>query len=1040
MSKRKREKADEESATTEQPKKVKKQRTNATRTAQAKAPSDAAAKHIKIQESDQVPPDKRNEKLARKLAQREEKVLEKLQQDESGRKDGIKTGEDHEDTGLVPRKVRESFEGGQMARSRNPHKSRKREGEGGQKSGGKHKDRTVRSSGKKDEDKAVETATWKVSDSVGGQMLDVDPVFSPDEKFLLVAYSTSIAVYSTSTSLLVRKLRIYKADSISAFAFSSTEQSHLYFSTISGTIEKWDWIEGLRLNRWRISSSIYSLVTAKHNQDDSGSDLVYTIDRKGQGQWLLSVHRLAGREECAKTDVKTLLTNQQALSSVKVLGNGRVIVATSGSQLILGTSDEPAPSPLNDVSYWWRVIECPEYIVSTDVRVRSSGEIKKMSKEGGSTSNTIDIVLGGLKGSIHIYEDLLRKLIKRDRAGKKSSADVTSRRLHWHRNSVQAVKWSADGNYVISGGQETTLVLWQLETEHRQYLPHLGAPVESIVVSPFGSSYGIRLADNSAMILSTSELQPTFSIAGIQIPAVQQAILPLPFVSTVTAATQKKRAIQRPRCPACASFSVPGRLLLAVPSATVSKQVSMTPPSASYLQTFDVGAAHQFSRQALTRTKITTLNMGPESNIVEEPNVTHIQTSSNGQWLASVDEWMPPKRDLEPLAFNQERISEELVFREEIYLKFWSWDADTKVWELISRIDNPHAAPSGNPYDQGGVLDLVSDPSSVAFATVGEDGIVKTWKPAIRRRNGLEVKSKDGRSLTAWHCQHTTSLKMSEITTENGLLGAKLAYSQDGSILAVGLQSSMASPIYIIDPCSGEVRSTHTGLYAGPLLGLGIVHKYLVTLSDELCVYDLVDDKLKYGVHLLSHSLSLEKRFALSHLAADSHDSLFAIAVPQTAKTGLLSQLAIFDAEDATPQFLTELPSAVTTLLSSSGRKGFYAIDLTAQVRTIIPSGSMPSVPMTLPDDRAAPTRGLSDIFGDGHRILNQGDTSKDSGLSVAKFGSVTHEPDFGDDDAVVVSQDRLAEVFDVGPTHALPPVTQLFEQVASLYLGKGKG
>lgn len=264
-------------------------------------------------------------------------------------------------------------------------------------------------------------------------------------RFLLVAYGTSIAVYSTSTSLLVRQLRVYKAHSISGFAFSSMEQNHLYLSTISGTIEKWDWVQGLRLNQWKISSSIYSLVTAKQNQDDSGSDVVYTIDRKGQGQWLLSVHRLAGREEGAKTDVKTLFTNEQALSSVKVLGDGRVIIATSGSQLMLGSSDEPAPSPLKDVSYLWRVIECPEYIVSADVRIRSSEEIRKMSKGRGSMANVIDIVVGGLKGSIHIYEDLLRKLIKMDRKGKGGSADVTSRRLHWHRNAVQAVKWSADG-------------------------------------------------------------------------------------------------------------------------------------------------------------------------------------------------------------------------------------------------------------------------------------------------------------------------------------------------------------------------------------------------------------------------------------------------------------------------------------------------------------------------------------------------------------------------------------------------------------------
>lgn len=875
-------------------------------------------------------------------------------------------------------------------------------------------------------------------------------------RFLLIAYGTSIAVYSTSTSLLVRQIRIHKADSISAFAFSSTTQSHLYLSTISGNIEKWDWIEGLRLSHWRISSSIYTLVTAKQNLGAPGNDLVYTIDRKGQGPWLLSVHRLAGSEDGVKTDVKTLFTHQQAISSAKVLENSRLIVATSGSQLIFGSSDEPALSPLKDVSYTWRILECPEYIVSTDVRSRPFEKFQKMSKRGRSMENAIDIVVGGLKGSIHIYEDLVRKIIKRDHHTYKGSfVEATSRRLHWHRNAVQAVKWSADGecssfetlnllictgNYVISGGQETTLVLWQLETEHRQHLPHLGAAVESIVVSPFGSSYGIRLADNSAMILSTSELQPTFSIAGIQIPAVQQVRLPLPFVPTVTAATPKNGAVQRSRWPACTSLSGPGHLLMAVPPATTSKQSSMTPPNASYLQTFDVGAAHQISRQALTRTKVTTLNMGPESNIVEEPNVTHIQTSFDGQWLASVDEWMPPKRDVEPFAFNQERVLEELIFREEIYLKFWSWDVDTKVWELVSRIDNPHASPSGNPYDHGGIFGLVSDPSSVAFATVGEDGIVKTWKPTIRRRNGLEVKSKDGKGLTTWHCQHITPLEMSEFTTENGLLGAKLAYSQDGSVLAAGLQSSIASPIYIIDTYSGEIKSVHTGLYLGQLIGLGIVHKYLVTLSDELCVYDLVDDKLEYGVDLPIHGLPWDKRSALSHLAVDTHGSLFAIAIPQNPDTGLVSKVIIFDPADSTPQFQTNSPSIVTTLLSVSGRKGFYAIDSAAQVRVITPGHSMPSVSTTLPEDRGAPNRGLNDLFGNEHRMLTQGDSSKDAGLSIVKFDRVTHEPRLEGDEVVVVSQDRLAEVFDVGPTYALPPVTQLFEQVASLYSGKVKG
>ena len=595
------------------------------------------------------------------------------------------------------------------------------------------------------------------------------------------------------------------------------------------------------------------------------------------------------------------------------------------------------------------------------------------------------------------------------------------------------------GNYIISGGQETTLVLWQLETEQRQHLPHLGAAIESIVVSPFGSSYAIRLADNSAMILSTTELRPTFSIAGIQLPAIQQQRLPLPFVPTATAAT-KKYADLRSSIPACASIFSPGHLLLAVPPTTTSKQSSMTPPKASYLQTFDIGSAHQISRQALTRTKVTTLNMGPELNIVEEPNVTLIHTSSDGQWLASVDEWMPPKKDVEPLTFNQARVLEELVVREEIYLKFWSWNVQSKMWELISRMDNPHAHPSGNPYDQGRVLDLVSDPSSVAFATVGEDGVVKMWRPAVRRRNGLEVKGKDGRSLRTWHCQHAVPLETSELVTGKGSLGAKIAYSQDGSILAAGVQSSVASPIYIIDTYSGEIKSIHTGQYAGPLIGLGIVYKYLVTLSDELRVYDLVDERLQYGISLPNHGLSPEKRFAWSHLAVNAHDSLFAIAVPQTKNTKPESQVAIFDPADAIPQFLATLPNIVTTLVSASGRKGFYAIDSAAQVRSITLGQAIPSVPMTLPEDLAAPGSGLNDLFGVGRRMRTEGGESQDAGLAVAELGNVIEEAQLGNEGPAVVSQDKLAEVFEVGPGHALPPVMELFEQVAMLYCGKVEG
>ena len=584
-------------------------------------------------------------------------------------------------------------------------------------------------------------------------------------------------------------------------------------------------------------------------------------------------------------------------------------------------------------------------------------------------------------------------------------------------------------------------MLWQLETGQKQKLPHLGAPIESIVVSPSGSSYSVRLADNSAMILSTSELKPTFSTTGIQTPsAIPSNRVELPFPPTVDASVQDIKAAQRLRYPACISL---GHLLLAVPPSVTSRQGSTTPQNSSYLQTFDIGGGQHLSRQALTRTKVTDLNMGPESNTIEEPNITHIQASADCQWLATADEWMPPKGDLAPLAFNQKRVVEQQIFRQEVYLKFWSWKDETKTWELVSRIDNPHASQTGNPYDQGRVLELASDPSTPAFATIGEDGIVKTWRPAIRRRHGLEVRSKDGISLTTWHCKHTVSLESAEPITQKSAQGAKLAYSQDGSVLAAGLQSSTPSPIYLIDAYSGEIRSVQTGLYSGPLLGLGIINKYLITLAHEICVWDLVTDERQYGIHLKSHGLSLDKQLGVTHLAVDSQNSLFAIAVPElgqgtNATTTLKSQIAIFNPMDASPLFLTSLRNTITNLLPATRRNGFYAIDSAAEVRTLTTNQAGHSLSMTLLEDEKTTSRGLNDIFGDGQSTKAVGDgAGKHAGLMTSNIENVTREPRVQEDDAVVVSSDRLAEIFDVGPAYALPPVTELFEQVASLYSGR---
>ena len=292
------------------------------------------------------------------------------------------------------------------------------------------------------------TEGWKTSNPVGGQMLDLDPIFSLDEKHLLVAYSTSVAVYSTSTSMLVRRLPVPRAGTITGLSLDPSNHEHAYITTASRDIERWNWKQGARSSTWTLSSNIHALAASSHSLEGQRDDLMYTIDKKEGGQWLLSAHRLGGAD--SRTEVKTLLKYDDRISAFKVLEAGKVIVATSRHQLIIGTSDLPVPSKLSDVRYLWRVVDCPEWIVSFDVRSRPSERTSKTKYgKGGALLEAIDVAVGGLKGSIHVYEDLFQKLLRKERAGKAgNSEDIASRTLHWHRNAVLTVKWSLDGKSI----------------------------------------------------------------------------------------------------------------------------------------------------------------------------------------------------------------------------------------------------------------------------------------------------------------------------------------------------------------------------------------------------------------------------------------------------------------------------------------------------------------------------------------------------------------------------------------------------------------
>lgn len=175
MTKRKREKADEESAAPEQLKGIKKRKTDTT-----KAPT-AVPKQPETEGYAQVDLESRSAKFARRHVKRERRALKAQQRKELERKADFKTGEYDGNIGVVgvqegkhSEKEQNAVERGEEVGPRLTVKQKSKKE--------KRQDRNVQSSGKKSKEKGVKVAKWNVSDPLGGQMLDVDPVFSPDEK------------------------------------------------------------------------------------------------------------------------------------------------------------------------------------------------------------------------------------------------------------------------------------------------------------------------------------------------------------------------------------------------------------------------------------------------------------------------------------------------------------------------------------------------------------------------------------------------------------------------------------------------------------------------------------------------------------------------------------------------------------------------------------------------------------------------------------------------------------------------------------------
>ncbi|KAI5303854.1 hypothetical protein KEM56_007119 [Ascosphaera pollenicola] len=821
------------------------------------------------------------------------------------------------------------------------------------------------------------SSEWSVSQVTGGRFNDCDPVLTVDRKHLILSLDNTVQVYSIATSLIVRTLHptTTTAGVVIGHGLSSSNENHLYVSFSSGEITLWDWTNGTEITSFKQQeSNVHLALSAASNSSGTVSDVVFVLGASPLGSGTVYAHVLAGDEKQA---VKPILRSGKALQFLQASSDGRTVIAAGGDQLVIGYTSQNAVVDFDNLTYNWLELSLPLAVTCMDIREdqpQSETTLKRSTRSRG-----VDLVLGDKGGAILLYRDIVGSLL---RMGKDQKAKLNPNRFHWHRFGVKAVRWSRDGNYLISGGVENVLVLWQLDSGRKQFLPHLSSHICSLAVSPNGDAYAAKLADNSAMVLSTAELRPIANVTGLQLADVWRE--------------------KRPSPSALHPLN-PEHLLLAVASAPTLSSISSSPNS--FLQTFDIRSGRHISRQALTRTNVSVHATGPNGTELTTPNVTHLQMTSDGEWLATVDEWAQYKSDTSVCSPTILQSGE----RREIFLKFWRWNESSRSWDLNTRVESPHFKINvGSTL----ILDVSVNPDATMFATIGGDSTIRIWTPRIRPRQkqkGRDVGSHP--DLVTWKCHRSISLKSHLLPTKH----TRLAFSPDGSVLAVSWSDKKSKGVvHLINPHTGEICHSRYGLFAGDIKSLGFINRHLVILCERLLVWDIIADKVESAV--VQSETSPGSIASPDLLAVNPTDNNFAIVF--TGDNGAKSTLMILSPQSFVPLFKTALDGRCVSLLLDAKSGNYVVVDSMARVLRISSRWEKgiadESVESSLALDTSKPKHGLRQLLGQ----------------SAAMDRNSANVVESGEQEGRGATEKGLASILDVGPSFVFSGVQQLFRNV----------
>ncbi|KIP12046.1 hypothetical protein PHLGIDRAFT_399665 [Phlebiopsis gigantea 11061_1 CR5-6] len=516
------------------------------------------------------------------------------------------------------------------------------------------------------------TDEWAWRSLAESSASNVPPVFTRDGSYFFSASGPAVKIHSVETGSVVSTLNPANSsskpaaptgygDAVTSMVLSPHNPFQLLTASMDGCIRLWDFVDAVLLQTIDIAKPILQI--AAHEKFKG--EVCIAISR---GTKKLNANRNpTGEDNAAVMNVSltpTEATRQlpvQKPSSTRVVGKARytfgLSYSPSGAWLVAIGGHKAYVCRTSDLKAGFTKLVSPEKL--TCLAFHPTEDF---------------FATGDNKGIVRLWY-CLNDSIPTGVPDVEKKAPTTT--LHWHAHAVSSLTFTANGAYLLSGGEEAVLVIWQLHTGKKEFVPRVGAPISSITLSTVRSreeEYLLGLSDASFAFVRSGTLRISRTIAKVKLDPAITTDRPSPDTPVPLAA-----------------HSISSSLVL--PSSHPSSLQTYSPLTSTLISELEVSPTNRVSRR--------------EEKTLEPSRVEFATTSDSGDWLATVDS--RPAVD---------------GFRGEVYLKIWWWDRKASTWVLNTRIDRPHGLKKVTTVT---FRPRVKDVSALSLVTAGQDGSVKIW-------------------------------------------------------------------------------------------------------------------------------------------------------------------------------------------------------------------------------------------------------------------------------------------------------------------------